>query len=520
MGTVFQRTERRPVPRAAKITEEGGKRVARWKARGRTVKAAVAVAPDGSDTVAVKSGVWVARFRDGAGRLVERSTGCRDESTARQRLAAWEREAEQVRAGVLDPAALDAARHAAGPLGPLLPAYEQSLVARDVAPKYRENLLRDLRRLAAEAPVKTLRDLRLSAAEPWFARAVAGGMKARTRNRYRGALVAFARWCVSTERLRAHDLDKLPKADPKADPVRPRRALTEEEFARLLAAARARPLAFRRALRKGKEAPELPAEVVKELDDRGRERVLIYRTLILTGLRLNELRTLAVRNLDLAPGAEVIRLDRRNEKSRAGSALPVRADLADELRGWVAEKNLAPADRLFAVPPRLVRILARDLRDAGIPRRDDRGLVLDVHALRVTFGSHLSAGGVAPRTAQAAMRHSDIRLTMGVYTDPALLAVRDALDKLPAFTPAAAQPPLNRPRNPHLPPGSGCHELAPAGKAGGLNGSGGEAAGLCGTTGIVNGSGPLTTPVVGGPSRVELSKEVAAVGFEPTTSRL
>src|SRR5438270_8226705 len=52
-------------------------------------------------------------------------------------------------------------------------------------------------------------------------------------------------------------------------------------------------------------------------------------------------------------------------------------------------------------------------------------------SLRHTFGSLLSKGGVAPRTAQAAMRHSKIDLTMNVYTDPALLDVRGALDTLP-----------------------------------------------------------------------------------------
>jgi integrase len=57
-----------------------------------------------------------------------------------------------------------------------------------------------------------------------------------------------------------------------------------------------------------------------------------------------------------------------------------------------------------------------------------RGRTLDVHALRTTFGTLPSKGGVAPRTAQAAMRHSDIKLTMSVYTYPNLLDVRGALD--------------------------------------------------------------------------------------------
>jgi hypothetical protein len=71
--------------------------------------------------------------------------------------------------------------------------------------------------------------------------------------------------------------------------------------------------------------------------------------------------------------------------------------------------------------------------DTRLDKRDDRGRILDVHALRTTFGMLLSKGGVAPRTAQAAMRHSDIKLTMGVYTDPKSLDVRGALDALPAL---------------------------------------------------------------------------------------
>jgi hypothetical protein len=88
---------------------------------------------------------------------------------------------------------------------------------------------------------------------------------------------------------------------------------------------------------------------------------------------------------------------------------------------------------LFTVPKGLVRILDRDLKLAGIAKRDERGRTLDVHALRHTFGTLLSKGGVTPRTAQAAMRHSTIDLTMNVYTDPKLLDVHGAMDSLPAM---------------------------------------------------------------------------------------
>jgi len=73
--------------------------------------------------------------------------------------------------------------------------------------------------------------------------------------------------------------------------------------------------------------------------------------------------------------------------------------------------------------------------------RLERNRVVDVHALRVTFGTHLCAAGVPLRTAQAAMRHSKPELTANVYTDPKLLDVAGAIDALPALVlPSAALP--------------------------------------------------------------------------------
>jgi hypothetical protein len=65
------------------------------------------------------------------------------------------------------------------------------------------------------------------------------------------------------------------------------------------------------------------------------------------------------------------------------------------------------------------------------PKDDERGRTVDVHTLRHSFGTLMSKGGVSLRTAQAAMRHSDINLTMNTYTDPRLLDVAGAMDALP-----------------------------------------------------------------------------------------
>jgi hypothetical protein len=189
---------------------------------------------------------------------------------------------------------------------------------------------------------------------------------------------------------------------------------------------------------------------VAKLELRGRERGIVYKTLVLTGLRRGELASLTVSRLHLDGPVAFAELDACDDKNREGSELPLRADLAKDLRHWLADKLEAiqaearergepipeqlPGDTpLFNVPRQLVKTLDRDLAVAGIPKTDDRGRTLDVHALRHSFGTLLSRGGVAPRTAQAAMRHASIDLTMNVYTDPRLLDVHGALDALPSL---------------------------------------------------------------------------------------
>jgi hypothetical protein len=100
---------------------------------------------------------------------------------------------------------------------------------------------------------------------------------------------------------------------------------------------------------------------------------------------------------------------------------------------------------VFDVPTALVNIFNRDLKAAGIAKRDERGRTLDVHALRTTFGTLLGRGGVSLRSTQAAMRHSDPKRTANVYTEPKLLDVQGALDALPSL-PINARPTVEQER--------------------------------------------------------------------------
>jgi integrase len=480
MGSVFKKVVTKAVPAGAETFERKGQRLARWRdSRGRQRTARLTVGKAGQQRIVIESGRYFAKYRDGAGVVRLVATGCKDETAARQVLAELERKAELVRSGVMSAAEAAVGEHQAVPLGEHFDAYLAYLEAKGACAEHRSERARQLRRIARECGFQRLADLDRSKLEAWLTRQTRAGMSARTRNSYLTSAIAFCNWCVepTVGRLATNPFDGIPKANEKADPRRQRRAMTEAELVKLLAVARERPLlealTVRKGPRKGERYANVRPEVRERLELLGRERALIYKTLVLTGLRKGELASLTAAQLDLEAIEPNIHLDAADEKNREGNSLPLRGDLAKELGQWLADKlrklqadalesgapipaRLPPDTPVFNVPRHLAKILNLDLVAAGIARRvrvggkwiidktDDRGRTIDVHALRTTFSTLLSKGGVSPRTTQAAMRHSDIRLTMGVYTDPILLDVRKALDTLPSLqsaeAPAEAQP--------------------------------------------------------------------------------
>ena len=107
MGQVFKKTTTRPVPSGAKIVEVGGKLTARWKGRGKKAKwmtAPVVTLDDGRQVIRQESSTYFARYRDQDKALITVSTGCRDESAAKQVLADLEKRVERIKSGVLTPA--------------------------------------------------------------------------------------------------------------------------------------------------------------------------------------------------------------------------------------------------------------------------------------------------------------------------------------------------------------------------------------------------------------------------------
>ncbi len=490
MGTVYRKAVTKAMPPGAELFTRQGERFARWKtSRGKTRTAPVTTGEDGTNRLKIEARTFTAKYRDGAGVVREAATGCRDEQAARAVLADLERRAELVRSGFITAAEDAAANHQQTPLADHVDAYITHLSAKGATEDWRSLSRQRLERVFSDCGFQRLGDVTTEAVERWLADRqtdVETKMTGACRNAYRKVCVGFGNWAVRSGRLQLNPFAKLPKADERVDSWRKARAMTEPELLRLLSVARQRPLAERgretekidpekrkrkrdtwrlvpltfgsmgaavdRAKDKLKDRPEL----IGELETIGRERELIYKVLVLTGLRQGELQSVTVKQVQLEGAMPHIQLDAADEKNRQGNSVPLRADLAADLSEWLADKletrygpskrfvgavreALPPETPLFNVPDGLVQILDRDLRTAGIPKVDERGCRVHIHAMRHTFGTMLAKSGVPLRTAQEAMRHSDPKLTANVYTDPKLLDIAGALDALPTL-------PLNTPK--------------------------------------------------------------------------
>eukprot|EP01034_Spumella_vulgaris_P014869 gene14869-18999_t len=88
----------------------------------------------------------------------------------------------------------------------------------------------------------------------------------------------------------------------------------------------------------------------------------------------------------------------RITKNRKPAVLGLRPEVVEALRRRRLADSM-PFEWVFRGKVPAVSELHKDLIAAGIPAVDERGRRLDVHALRTTYGTMLSASGVSPRVA-------------------------------------------------------------------------------------------------------------------------
>ncbi len=256
----------------------------------------------------------------------------------------------------------------------------------------------------------------------------AAGASNRTADTYTHSLKAMLSWAVAAGVIAANPVASLKRLPSSKDhQVYRRRALTDEEIERLLAASRAEDEELE-VLAADTRVPQTP----------------LWLFLLETGSRWGETRLLAWGDVDLSRRVVVLRAE--NTKSRKQRAVPLSDGLMAELVRMRALQEtvlgrlpnvedavfLSPEGARWGWPSTNPnRILRRILERARIARIDAEGRRVDLHGLRTTCASRMARRGVPLAIAQRWLGHSDPKLTAQHYTDLGVEDLRAAVERTP-----------------------------------------------------------------------------------------
>jgi integrase len=340
-----------------------------------------------------RSHYWKMRFQlPGEATETQRSLKVRDKRTAERLMSNFITEQDGIRHGLLASPTLTGAANTNLEL--LLRAHLLDLKAQKCDAGHVETRGFLIRRIARDTGWKALRDISAASFVEW--REKHEELAPRTLNNYFAEMRAFLNWLKDFGKLSGNPLKGVRpvKAHEKA---RARRAITDDEIARLLAI-----------------APP--------------ERRMIYLIALHTGLRRKEIKLLEWQDLFLDGPEPFIKLRAFTTKNRKGGEVTIHPELRDELRNYGGASPL-PGSRVvkmfFGLDP-----FKKDLAAAGISFVE-RNLRFDLHAMRKTFNTRMAVGNVPARTAMHAMRHSDIKLTTIDYIDSFRLNVAAHVGALP-----------------------------------------------------------------------------------------
>ena len=234
------------------------------------------------------------------------------------------------------------------------------------------------------------------------------GLSLQTCNHYLRSAKSFSRWLWKDRRTREDALAHLASYNVQTDRRHQRRAISDTEFARVLAAAEA-----------GQDV----------LGMSGRDRRFLYVLAAGTGFRRGELRSLTPESFDLDANPPTVTVEAGYSKRRRRDVQPIRRDLAELLRPWLADRPAG--EPILTIPDDTSEMIQVDLAASGIPYKDGAGRVFDFHALRGQYITTLVRGKVTVKEAQELARHSTPILTMNVYTDLSIHDKSRALEALP-----------------------------------------------------------------------------------------
>ena len=369
-----------------------------------------------------RAGRWVLDYTEASGQRRRRVLGT-------DKRVAERRRAEIIRHRDMDLDGLGAVEGMTLTLDVVAEDYLEDLTAR-VTPMHLKNVRQKLDCVMRAWGDRRVRDLRQMDAVRFRNRLVTEGRSHRTANLYVDTVRAMLKWAVEAEVIAKNPLQQVRRLPERAEHQRyRRRAMTNEEIARFLAASEA-----------DDDENELRLDGIQRVP-----QTPLWLAMLETGARYGELRQASWGDVDFRELLLVLRAE--STKSRKQRVIPLRQVLVDRLRGLralhesVFGRLPTVQDCVFLTPegadlPRPttnpMRIFDRLLDRAGMAKIDPQGQKLDLHALRHTFASRLARSGVGLVHAQRLLGHSDPKLTAGIYTHLGVEELRAAVETLPA----------------------------------------------------------------------------------------
>ncbi len=358
---------------------------------------------------------WYGQFKDAQGRIC-RVPLCTDKTAARQKLDELVRKVERGEAGLVNP--FD--EHNRTPLADHLVQYRLHLEAKDNTERHVRETVSQIKKVHEGCQFLHIADLDSEKVNQYLKHRRKEGMSTERSNHYVRSLKGFTRWMVP-KRVARDPMGELKTQDAAKDRRLVRRALSPEDFLRLIEATR-----------------DSPA-VVSGLA--GSERAMLYVVAANTGLRASELASLTPESFNLEDMS--LGLGASSAKNGRNAELPLHRGLIEQLGRWLEgrPKGLPVWRGKWAVNRHAATMVRADLEAAGMPYVDGRGETFDFHALRGQFVTEMDRAGVSLVKAQRLARHSSPNLTANLYTRLRIEDLKPEVDRLPT-------PPMVIPKRP------------------------------------------------------------------------
>jgi integrase len=430
MSDIFHPTFHVAIPPGAKYFERAGKKIVRFTSKqGRALEGVVL---PGGAKCRVETPGYYARIRTRDGRIRRVALGVTDQEAARQLRSKLQREADQEKAGLIDPFE----RHRRTPLigtmielpkrahrrdrfgrierfssdlaledlaaaikGSHLADYTMHLKAAGRTQRHVDEVARTVRRVAIACGFEFAGDLDAAVLNVYLSEVMDSGLSRRTRNAALKGLRALTSWMVRSDRLQRDPLRTIPTINEQADPGRRRRrGLTPTEFEKLLACAKG---------------------TIEGIS--GVERAHLYILAVWTGLRRAELGELAISDLSLDSDPPYVHLPAAATKARRDDhPIPLHPYVAEQMKSWLAKRTSHRTPFVFNLKTRTGRLrktskmMRLDCEAAGVEYAGDLG-VADFHSCRVAFITNLCRTGTDFSTVVDLARHQDPKLTARIY---------------------------------------------------------------------------------------------------------